>query len=146
MQRRLASPTFLFLVSFILALVTAVAAQNVPTVSITDGTIRGVALPAGGANFLGIPYAQPPVGGLRWHEPVPLKPWSGVREAKEFGAPCAQSIFGDWNRRTAEESKEDCLYLNVMTPEWPPKKPLPVMFWIREAAVFRCREVNTQLC
>jgi para-nitrobenzyl esterase len=105
-----------------------------PIVPITSGQIRGILLPDGGAHFLGIPYAQPPVGDLRWHEPVPPKPWSGVRDAKEFGAPCAQNVYGDWNRRNAEQSKEDCLYLNVVTPEWPVKKPLPVMCWIHGGA------------
>lgn len=99
-------------------------------VATTSGQIRGTVLTSGRAEFLGIPFAQPPVGELRWHAPVPAKPWSGVREAKKFGAPCAQNVDGDWNRHDAETSSEDCLYLNVMTPEWPVKKPLPVMFWI----------------
>jgi para-nitrobenzyl esterase len=47
-----------------------------------------------------------------------------------FGAPCAQPILGDWNKHDAETSAEDCLFLNVMTPVWPPKDPLPVMFWL----------------
>ena len=110
------------------------SAQADPTISLSSGQIRGILLPTGGAQFLGIPYAQPPIGDLRWHEPVPPKPWSGVRDAREFGAPCAQNVYGDWNRRNAEQSKEDCLYLNVVTPEWPVKKPLPVMFWMHGGA------------
>jgi len=96
----------------------------------TSGPLRGVARPDGGAEFLGIPYAQPPVGDLRWHEPLPVKPWIGVRAAVSFGAPCAQPVMGDWNRHDAEAGKEDCLFLNVMTPVWPAIQPLPVMFWI----------------
>jgi para-nitrobenzyl esterase len=57
-----------------------------------------------------------------------------VRAATTFGAPCAQSILGDWNRRDAETSKEDCLFLNVMTPVWPPKAALPVMVWFHGGA------------
>jgi para-nitrobenzyl esterase len=95
----------------------------------TSGPLRGVARTDGGAEFLGIPYAQPPVGDLRWHEPLPAKPWIGVRTAGSFGAPCAQPVIGDWNRHDAEAAKEDCLFLNVMTPVWPAKQPLPVMLW-----------------
>ncbi len=94
----------------------------------TSGPLRGVARPDGGAEFLGIPYAQPPVGDLRWHEPVPVKPWTEVRAADSFGAPCAQPPMADWNRHDAETGKEDCLFLNVVTAAWPAKQPLPVMF------------------
>lgn len=100
----------------------------------SSGPLRGVARPDGGAEFLGIPYAQPPVGDLRWHEPLPVKPWSGVRTAGSFGAPCAQPVLGDWNRHDAEAGKEDCLFLNVMTPVWPAKQPLAVMLWIHGGA------------
>jgi para-nitrobenzyl esterase len=104
-------------------------------VNTTIGQLRGVDHPSGGAEFLGIPYAQPPVGEMRWHEPVPTKSWEGVRDAKAFGAPCAQPILGgDWNKYDADRSNEDCLFLNVITPVWPPKSPLPVMFWLHGGA------------
>ena len=106
------------------------SAANGILASAVAGQLRGVARPSGGAEFLGIPYAQPPVGDLRWHEPAPMTPWTGVRDAQTFGAPCAQKIQGDWNRRDAETGKEDCLFLNVMTPVWPPKEKLPVMVWL----------------
>jgi para-nitrobenzyl esterase len=102
----------------------------------TAGQVRGVPRAKGGAEFLGIPYAQPPVGDLRWHEPVPVRPWRGVRDAAAFGAPCAQwaNAEGEWNWSFAKASQEDCLYLNVITPAWPAKKLLPVMFWIHGGA------------
>src|SRR5256885_14465969 len=80
--------------------------------------------------FLGIPYAAPPVGELRWKAPAPPATWQGVRDATKFGARCMQgNIFGDMVFRDAGPS-EDCLMLNVWTPENVAKKKLPVMVWI----------------
>jgi para-nitrobenzyl esterase len=89
----------------------------------------------GGAEFRGIPYAEPPVGNLRWHEPVPAKAWPGIRDATQFGSPCAQPDLGAWNHHDAVTGKEDCLFLNVVTPAWPAQqKPLPVMLWLHGGA------------
>src|SRR6185369_2695925 len=99
-----------------------------------SGKIKGSTRAGGGAEFLGIPFAQPPVGNLRWREPMPVQPWTNIKETTSFGAPCAQAILGDWNRRDSETSKEDCLYLNVIAPVWKSQTPLPVMFWIHGGA------------
>lgn len=86
-----------------------------------DGTVRA---------FLGIPYAQPPVGDLRWKAPLPAAKWRGVRRAAEFGAHCMQGdVFGDMTFRDAGGS-EDCLTLNVWVPAKAPSAKLPVMVWI----------------
>ena len=103
-------------------------------VNTKSGQLRGVARAGGGAEFLGIPYAEPPVGELRWRATVAVHPWKEVRDASTFGAPCAQPILGDWNRRAAEYAKEDCLFLNVISAQWPVKTKLPVMFWIHGGA------------
>ena len=100
--------------------------QPVPAVTISTGSLQGSALGAG-AVFKGIPFAAPPVGDLRWREPMPVKPWSGVRDASKFGSRCMQS---------GQDVSEDCLYLNVWAPEWPAKSRKPVMVWIHGGGNF----------
>lgn len=96
---------------------------------VTGGAIRGKALPDGSAVYLGIPYAAPPVGALRWMPPQPVFPWNGVREAMVAPAPCAQLSEG-WNAADAARSSEDCLYLSIHVPKHAPGARLPVLFWI----------------
>lgn len=79
--------------------------------------------------YLGIPYAQPPVGSLRWKAPQPARNWEGVRQAKSFGAsPVQAAVFGDMNFRS-ESMSEDCLYLNVWTPAQQAGSRLPVLVY-----------------
>ncbi|XP_033213106.1 esterase E4-like isoform X2 [Belonocnema kinseyi] len=96
-------------------------------VQINQGTLKGVALNTEFGEvicFNGIPYAEPPIGNLRFRDPQPPKFWEGVRDASEEGGVSAQismindGIVGD----------DDCLYLNVTTKNLSAKKP--VMFWI----------------
>jgi para-nitrobenzyl esterase len=109
----------------------SLSAAESPSVAVTGGVIRGSALEKGGAAFKGVPFAQPPVADLRWRPSAAVKPWDGARDTTTYGAPCAQNSAG----RMLETSSEDCLYLNVWTPQWPPRTQppqsrLPVMFWI----------------
>jgi len=101
-----------------------------PVVSVTGGKIQGKLLTSqNGAVFRGIPFAAPPVGDLRWREPQPVRPWTGVRQSADFSPACYQAD-NDWNKAYAVTSSEDCLYLNVWTGEWPTKKKKPVMVWL----------------
>ncbi|MGI4978906.1 MAG: carboxylesterase/lipase family protein [Janthinobacterium lividum] len=86
-----------------------------------DGTVRA---------FLGIPFAAPPVGPLRWREPMPAAKWSGIRQATTFGPHCMQGpFFEDMIFRDPGPS-EDCLTLNIWTPAKDKAAKLPVMVWI----------------
>ena len=107
----------------------AVAADSGPIVSVTGGQVKGAMLDRGGAVFKGIPYADPPVGNLRWREPMPVKAWTGVRDATKFGAICSQIPMRGMVPATTAIS-EDCLSLNVWTPKWRSDSRMPVMVYI----------------
>ncbi len=83
--------------------------------------------------FLGIPYAAPPVGDLRWRPPAAHGPWKGVLKADAFGPSCAQTTeLGAF--AGPPNDNEDCLYLNIFTPDLPSeergsREKLPVIFW-----------------
>lgn len=94
------------------------------------GRVQGtMSTPAGVSVFRGIPYAQPPVGPLRWKAPQPPVPWDTILKADRFGPRAMQgNIFGDMNFRSSGMS-EDCLYLNVWAPAQPSAKKRPVLVY-----------------
>lgn len=98
--------------------------------TITNGTIEGsYDTKTGIQTYLGIPFAQPPVGDLRWKAPQPATNWIGVKQTKHFGPrPMQTFIWGDMNSRSNGVS-EDCLYLNVWTPAKRNTKNLPVLLY-----------------
>ncbi|MBV9446147.1 MAG: carboxylesterase family protein [Streptosporangiaceae bacterium] len=104
-------------------------ANSAPLVVRTDkGLVRGIEN-GGVREFLGIPYAAPPVGALRWRPPRPAARWSGIRDASQPGSNCAQT--GNITTGVvATSTAEDCLYLNVYAPPRFSFGPRPVMMWI----------------
>jgi para-nitrobenzyl esterase len=118
----------LFAATVLLAASAAVAAAD--RVKTAGGVVEGMGRQASGVRiFRGIPFAQPPVGDLRWKPPQPVKSWDGVRQATKFGPRCMQApVFGDMNFRS-DGMSEDCLYLNVWTPAKSDKERLPVMVY-----------------
>ncbi len=99
-----------------------------PQAKTANGMVEGIES-SGISIFRGIPFAQPPVGDLRWKEPQPVKNWEGVRKAWQFGARAMQMpVFGDMVFRSDVVS-EDCLYLNVWTPAKGENEKLPVLVY-----------------
>lgn len=111
-----------------LALALAAGVVHARPVRTEAGLVEGVS-EDGLSVYKGVPFAAAPVGSLRWREPRPPVPWSGVRKAQNFAPACMQtgvSMPGE----TPPKVSEDCLYLNIWTPAHSPDARLPVMVWI----------------
>ncbi|HUH20019.1 carboxylesterase/lipase family protein [Albibacterium sp.] len=98
-------------------------------VKVSNGTLEGVLESSGIRSFKGIPFAQAPVGDLRWKDPQPAKNWTGIKKADKFGPSAMQTkVFGDMKFRS-DGMSEDCLYLNVWTPAKSSNEKLPVLVY-----------------
>ncbi len=108
--------------------------------ALTQGAVVGFVGRSGEHAWRGLPYAEPPVGPLRWRAPLAPEPWAGMRQALAVAPVCTQlpSVFGGVEARDPERpvGQEDCLYLNVVAPRFGrdavPRGDtrLPVMVWI----------------
>ena len=110
-----------------LSLVFSNSACSLSGTETESGLVTGIKAKNGVEMFLGIPYAKPPIGDLRWKSPQPVDPWKTPLVADKYGAPCPQVRGG----KIDPKGNEDCLTLNV----WKPKgassdSQLPVMVWI----------------
>lgn len=113
------------LLAFPICSVFAAQLEEAPVVLLDSGPISGK-VEDGVREYLGIPYAQPPVGKLRWKIPKDVIPWTNVRKCTDFGPACPQpNTYHDFKKIS-----EDCLYLNVWTNAKSRNEKLPVMVWI----------------
>lgn len=95
-------------------------------IKVEGGLLQGTAIGNTEA-WLGVPFAAPPLGDLRWRVPQPVIPWEGTRDASAFGPACMQA--------DDIPKSEDCLTLNIWRPANAGPDPLPVMFWIYGGAL-----------
>ncbi|XP_067319458.1 cholinesterase-like [Anolis sagrei] len=106
-------------------------------VNTSSGPVKGKTLTVGSGSvraYLGIPYAEPPLGKLRFKKPLPHQPWSQIFEATDFGNACPQLLLtetpelkmGNPNRPMSE----DCLFLNIWVPHTQSSVPIPILVWI----------------
>ncbi|KAL8212963.1 UNVERIFIED_CONTAM: hypothetical protein K2H54_059846 [Gekko kuhli] len=114
------------------------ASKGDDTIVVTrSGPIKGRHLQVGSGSvtaYLGIPYAEPPVGKLRFQKPLPHQPWRQVLETTNFGNSCSQLLFPDSPQTSmwtvSPPVSEDCLFLNIWVPHPRPPTPVPVLVWI----------------
>ena len=129
MHLRPAALLFSCLIALAIATVTRAAEVPFAEVRIANGLLAGTPPVAGVWSFLGVPYAQPPVGSLRWREPRASADWTGVRRADRFGPrPMQPTLWRDMVFRS-EQMAEDCLYLNVGSAAASPASRLPVLVY-----------------
>jgi len=108
--------------------------ERTSVVRTSAGDVQGLIASSTG-QFLGIPYAAPPIGDLRWRPPRDPNPWPKTLQATKFANTCPQPQRGMF---AAPSDTEDCLYLNVFTPDSAPNQATrrPVMVWFHGGGLF----------
>ena len=127
----------------LIAIIALAGCERPPSLTVDGELLVGKYVGENVAAFLGIPFAEPPVGDLRWRAPQALTSKQERRDTTEFAPACMQTMrILDWYRYMAEtfgaspdyyedlEVSEDCLYLNIWTPTLDSDARLPVMVWI----------------
>ena len=99
------------------------------------GKIKGIKVKENIFRFTGIPFAKPPVGELRFKAPVDPEPWTGIKDATEFG-PASIQPYDEGGLVSMGSQSEDCLLLNVWTQGLDDNKKRPVMVWIHGGGFF----------
>ncbi len=137
-MRRNAAPPLALLAALAMLAVTPAARAELGTLSVSGGQISGT-VENGVSTYKGIPYAEPPVGELRWTEPQPVRDWDGVRACDAVSSICPQVPYPALSlyARPPEPNSEDCLYLNVWSAAESADESRPVMVWIHGGALTR---------
>jgi para-nitrobenzyl esterase len=122
---RIGSATVVLWLAALAILPATPAAAAILQATVTGGTVAGTVDPEHEiASFKGIPFAAPPVGGLRWKAPQPVVAWKGIKKADAFADSCPQE------QEKSIRGSEDCLYLNIWTGARTRHETRPVMVWI----------------
>lgn len=128
--------------SIVLHICVSLEEQDDLTLRINDGVILGRYMSSESgrtiSSFLGIPFARPPVGDLRFKAPQKAIPWDGTRLAQLDPPKCPQ--IDTFTGPSVFEGEEDCLYVNVYVPERSTSEPLDVLVWIHGGVVFLSRK------